>query len=244
MKKPNISLKALDPAFQKLEKLQKLHKILICVGTLILIGAAFYFLSYSGKSDEIKRLEKDLRKINKELRVAKQKASDFERVKKEKEEAQAKFNIAKKKLPESEEIPALLTNITGAGKDSDLEFTLFKPQQEKPKDFFAEIPVSIEILGDFHKVLQFFDRISRLPRIVNIKDIRMEYEEMQRMVVDTGFKGRRSRRSGRKHKVQMKVEKYDLLKTTCTATTYKFLPPKKEEVADEDKGKKKKGKKK
>jgi type IV pilus assembly protein PilO len=55
-----------------------------------------------------------------------------------------------------------------------LEFLVFTPQAERPKDFYVEIPVAIEISGNYHNVAIFFDKVGRMDRIVNILDVSMQ----------------------------------------------------------------------
>ena len=120
-------------------------------------------------------------------------------------EAEAKFNMAMKKLPEKEEIPSLLTSISDAGQAVGLEFLLFQPKTEKKKEFYAEIPVSMSLRGDYHNLAIFFDQVARLNRIVNIENITMNRVK----------KG--------------KKKSLGELTAKCTAVTYKFIdePPKK-----------------
>jgi type IV pilus assembly protein PilO len=81
-------------------------------------------------------------------------------------------------LPEAEEIPHLLKNVSNLGQQQGLEFLLFKPEKENPKEFVAEIPVTLHLKGSYHQFGIFFDRLRRLPRIVNIKQLEMgSYEE-------------------------------------------------------------------
>jgi type IV pilus assembly protein PilO len=91
-----------------------------------------------------------------------------------------------------------LSGISEAGKDAGLEFVLFEPKNEKRKEFYAEIPVDIDVTGNYHQVATFFDKVANLPRIVNIRNIKM--------VPTKGNLG------GGK-----------ALKTTCQAVTYKFI---------------------
>lgn len=186
----------LQPLFQKVEKLTKLHRILICVGVLILlVGPSVYFL-FMPKHKEITKLRADLGKLEQELMIAKRKAAKLKEVEAQMAAAKEKFEEAKKALPESEEIPTLLTNISYSGQDAGLDFLLFQPNPEKPKQFHAEIPVSIQVNGSYHDFVNFAYKISELNRIVNLKDVRMtkkgEAEE-------------------------------DTLNVTCTAVTYRFL---------------------
>lgn len=88
----------------------------------------------------------------------------------------------------------MLTGISQCGQDAGLEFLTFQPQNEMVKDFYAEIPVSIKVTGGYHNVAVFFDNVSRLYRIVNMKDIEMKAEQ-----------------------------KANTLTTTCTAVTYRFV---------------------
>jgi type IV pilus assembly protein PilO len=62
----------------------------------------------------------------------------------------------------------LLTDITSLGKNAGLDIRAFRPQAEVRRDFYAEVPIDIEFVGRFHDMATFFDRVARLPRIVNI----------------------------------------------------------------------------
>ncbi len=188
----------LDSFFKWVEKLTKVHKILICVIPAVLfIGASVYFL-YMPKYKEIEKLKQELKTLEDKLRDVKKKASKLKDLKKEIAEKQKEFNEARKSLPESQEIPTLLTSISHSGQDAGLEFLLFQPKNEKKVDFYAEIPVSINVMGNYHNVLLFFDKVARLPRIVNIKNITMRPSPPVK-------------------------EKPNRLNVTCTAVTYTFL---------------------
>lgn len=196
--------KSLEPLVEKIEKLSKTVRIVICAGALILIAVPFVFLSYKPQYEEINKLKGELQQVQQERDKAKKRAGALEKLKKQVKEAEEDFNIAKKALPESEEIPSLLTNISHAGQDAGLEFLLFKPDSAKKQDantFYEEIPISIEVLGGYHHVLLFFYKVAKLNRIVTIKDIRM--------IPDSGKK------------------KAGDLKISCKAVTYKFVeaPP-------------------
>lgn len=106
-------------------------------------------------------------------------------------------------MPESEEIPKLLTSISGRGQESGLEFLLFKPDDEKPFGFYAEIPVSIEVMGRYHQMVDFLNKVAHLPRIVTIKNIGMQAQLPKK-------KG-----GGATEAYEMKI--------SCSAVTYKFL---------------------
>jgi type IV pilus assembly protein PilO len=110
-------------------------------------------------------------------------------------------------LPETREIPELLTQISQLGSNAGLEFRLFKPEPEKAADFYAEVPVSLAILGRFHDLARFFDHLSKLSRIVNVTDIKIS---LAKGSGDT-----------------------QTLTTNCLLTTFRFLEP---QEADAKKG--------
>ncbi|MBI5896906.1 MAG: type 4a pilus biogenesis protein PilO, partial [Desulfobacterales bacterium] len=86
---------------------------------------------------------------------------------------EAEYKQVSRAFPGKEEIPSLLAGISQAGKEAGLEFMLFQPKPEVPKDFYAEIPVDINVSGNYHQVAIFFDKVANLPRIVNVRDVKM-----------------------------------------------------------------------
>ncbi len=198
-KKPSrLSLDSLDPFLEKVSKLSKPQRILICILVLAaMIGPSVYFL-YIPKHKEIEKLTGEYNTLTAELNELKKIASQLSKYQAEMKAVEAQFAIAKQALPESEEIPSLLTNISLAGQDSGLEFILFKPEKESPAGFYAEIPVSIKVIGGYHQLVTFYQKVARLSRLVNVKDIKM-------------------------NTVKKKDDTETNLDISCTAVTYKFL---------------------
>ena len=194
MKKTPLSLNAFEPFIDKIEKLSRLYRILISAGIFLVFIGVSVFLFYMPKYETIANLETELAKLDKELQTAKSNAKDLKKFQQKMKDAEEQFKIVMKSLPEKEEIPSLLTSISDSGKDSGLEFLLFQPKGEIPKEFYAEIPVVMQVTGKFHNTAIFFDRVARLSRVVNIRDISMK-----------PAKGNMS------------------LTTSCTAVTYKFI---------------------
>lgn len=194
MKKFNLSLKPIDPLFEKVGNISKVHRILICVATFIVITGVFVYFLYLPKFENLNQLNSEYKALKQRLASTKTKAAQLNKYRKDMKLAEAKYKIAMKALPDKKEIPSLLTSISEAGKEAGLEFLLFQPESEIKKDFYAEIPVSIKVAGNYHNVGLFFDNVSRLYRIVNIKNIVMA-----------------TTRDGKG------------LNTSCTAVTYKFV---------------------
>ncbi len=172
-KKAKLSLESLEPVFDRISKLSKLQRFLICIVAYTLLVAPFVWLSYFPKFDKISKLGKENEDLERQLQVARNKARQLKRMEALLADAKEKFEVAKKKLPQAKEIPDLLANVTASGQSSGLEFLLFQPGPETQKDFYAEIPVSIKVTGTYENTAMFFYRVSRLSRIVNLKSIKM-----------------------------------------------------------------------
>ena len=212
MEKKGIA-KSIEPFLEKIEGLSQVQRIIISVGSFVVIAGIFIYFLYLPKYEKINSLKKQLTDLEQKLSTAKRNAADLKKFQAKMKEAEAQFNMAMKKLPETKEIPSLLTAISDSGQQVGLEFLLFEPKKEKKKEFYAEIPVAMSLRGDYHNLAIFFDQVARLNRIVNITNIQM-----------TRAKGK-GKAAGE-------------LLAKCTAVTYKFLdePPKKK------KKKRKKGK--
>jgi len=194
MKKLSLPAISMDPFFEKVEKISKIQRILIYVGTFILLIGPFIYFSFLPKLKAIDQLTKESESLDTQLVSARRQASQIQAWRDKEKKAAANFNIAKRALPLTKEIPTLLSTISESGQQSGLEFLLFKPQKERPKKFYAEIPVSMNVSGRYHDLAAFFDKISKLPRLVNIDNIQLKAPS-----------------------------KGDKLDTTCTAITYRFL---------------------
>ena len=189
-------VKGTDSFFAKIEELSKVQRILIFSGVFIAIIAIFVFLLYKPKLAQISTLKKQLDTLEQKLVVAKKNSADLKKFQQQMKEAEVQFKMAMRQLPEKEEIPSLLTSISRSGQDVGLEFLLFEPKSEVRKEFYAEIPVAMQVKGGYHDLAVFFDKVARLSRIVNIKNIKM---------------GRAKDSTD--------------LNTSCTAVTYKFVEP-------------------
>ena len=201
----NVFFETID----KIGKLPRLYKILLCLGLFLLLIGPFVYFSFLPKISNINVLKKEHSTLETRLASAKAKANQLRVYQDKLKDAEMEFKIVTKKLPEKKEIPALLSSISQSGRDAGLEFLLFQPEAERNKDFYAEIPVSIKITGNYHNVALFFDKVARLSRIVNIDDIKM-----------ASTKG-----------------STDLI-TSCKAVTYRFVETKPEQASSSKKKKK------
>jgi len=197
--------------FEKIAQLTQVQRILICVGTFLLFGGLFFYLVYMPKSTKLDELKNNYDSLETKLLKAKADASKLAKLKEEYKEAQGKFRFVLQLLPDKKEIPSLLENVSNSGRRAGLEFLLFQPTQEVLRDFYAEIPVKIQVSGGYHNLAMFFDKVARLSRIVNVSNISIKNAGSSK-------------------------QKQTFLKTSCMAITYRFV----ENAKEKKKGDKKK----
>ncbi|XCN75014.1 MAG: type 4a pilus biogenesis protein PilO [Candidatus Electrothrix aestuarii] len=146
-------------------------KLGIVAGIVVALIAGFYFAIFAPNIETIKKLEAEKSSLQKDVEKAEKAAENLEQHKAELEEAKKRFEEISIVLPKTKEIPALLTAISDHGTSAGLDFNSFTPGNETPKDFYAEIPISISITGPYHNIGYFLDQVSKLERIVTVKDI-------------------------------------------------------------------------
>jgi type IV pilus assembly protein PilO len=183
---------------EKFEALETKQRWMTCGLLACLLGGIGYYLhSMNAGSIETLTIEvEEARQTVEKHRIIAMRLNDLEVRLTTLDEM---LKVAITLLPESREIPELLTQISQLGMNSGLEFRLFKPEPEKQADFYAEVPVSLSILGRFHELGRFFDHLSKLSRIVNVTDIKIT---LAKGSADT-----------------------PTLSTNCLLTTFRFLEP-------------------
>jgi len=199
----------MDPRIEKALKLPTKQKIALLILIIMGLGAVLYYSLYMPKLKEYKELRAALETKQKEVDENRKIADNLPKFKQDFENLNIELQKALTELPNQKEIPSLLTSITGAGKSAGLDFLIFRPKPEEPKDFYAAVPVDITVAGTFYNTAAFFKAVAELPRIVNINNVAFSD------VKDVG---------GRM-----------MLKVTCLATTFRFVD--KKENKDEKKGK-------
>jgi type IV pilus assembly protein PilO len=190
-------------------KLPTSRKIIILVVLIAVVVGLFFYLIYWPNLDVLKKKKAEVEVLERQVRELRTVAANMKRFQAEAAKLREELQVAIMQLPTSKEIPSLLSNISQLGKDSGLEFLLFKPIGEVNKEFYAEIPVEIRVKGTYNNVAVFFDKVGKLPRIVNISEVSMDTakEVLGRWEINT----------------------------SCTATTFKFIDKEPSELAKDKK---------
>jgi type IV pilus assembly protein PilO len=147
---------------------QKIASLSVIIGLLI---AGYVFYIFMPQRDKINANSDTILKLQARFNEQQNILANLPRFQQELKMMQSSFEKSLKMLPNDREIASLLTNITTLAQESGLEINLFQPKPEVPMDFYAQIPVEMKVTGRYHQMGMFFDKLSQLPRIINIIDI-------------------------------------------------------------------------
>jgi type IV pilus assembly protein PilO len=147
------------------------QKIAILATLIVLLSALYFTFLYEPRSDAIAKLVDGVEIARNEKTIKQQKASNLPKLQRDLQEWSVRLKEAVAQLPDSKEIPELLTNISTKAREAGLEILLFRPRAENFRDFYAEIPVDIVVRGGFYNAVRFFDEVGKLNRLVNIDNI-------------------------------------------------------------------------
>lgn len=194
MKTSSASIeKFLDTKYIPLEPKIKITALVVLMLFPVVL---FFFLFYQPNAKKITGLVQQKETLDKQIAELRAKERDLPKLKQELAETERIFNEAAVLLPKEKEIPQLLKDISAAGQGVGLDFLTFKPLPDVPQDFYAEIPISINVRGPYHNMGSFLDQVSKLARIVTVSNIKMS--------------------APTKEKGEM------LLNSDCTLVTYRF----------------------
>lgn len=144
--------------------------ILLLMTCVIFLGYWFHTKDQLVVLETAEKKEQDLKLVFE--KKAKQ-AVNLEAYEKQLEEMRESFGAMLRQLPNETEVADLLVDVSQTGLASGLEFELFQPQAENPREFYAELPISIRVIGEFHEFGNFVSGVAALPRIVTLHNIRI-----------------------------------------------------------------------
>ncbi len=161
---------------EKLESFARLSKVVrvgMLVSAIALLVGGYYFGIYQQANVELSQLKAKELSLQRRLSEVRSVAANLKAFEKELQALEERFTLALRSLPNEKQMEVLLTDINNLGKTVGVEIKSFKRQPEKLHDFYAEVPLAIELEGNFHDIARFFDRMAKLSRIVNMDEIKM-----------------------------------------------------------------------
>lgn len=145
--------------------------LLISLALVVVAGFWFFWKPAYDELDKTRQKESELREV---FITKKKEAINLPAYKQQMVDIERTFGALLRQLPNKSQMDALLTDINQAGLEQGLEFELFKPGKEKPAEFYAEMPISIKMTGDYYQLGAFAYSISKLSRIVTLNDIKIQ----------------------------------------------------------------------
>ena len=216
-----------------IKKMSPQAKALVIILIIFAIGYLYYFYFLADVLTRKAQIESELETIKMQIAQKEKIVLQLDQYIAEVEALEDNYKIALLKLPDQREIPGLFHSVALAGKDAGVEFALFEPRaavpqtldkpeaaaakskdkkgvpEPEPEPFYEEIPVKVTVTGHFQSIVHFFEKVAKLPRIVNVSDISMGDRK--------DVKGRGT-----------------VLTASCTVKTYMFVD-KKESVSEKTK---------
>ena len=178
-------------------ELESRQRTMICALVVVLVAAGYWSFVYSGRRAELADLRTKIHNLQDQRTAKARLIANLDEERAAVRELQAQVRRAEVQLPDSKEIPDLLSAISSAGRESGLEMLLFRQKPERYQDFYAEVPVDVLVRGNYQQVATFFDRVGQLDRIVNVSDISMKDPKVNSGAI--------------------------IVQTSCSAVTFRFL---------------------
>src|ERR1700691_1273321 len=178
----------------------------------VAIGLIYVFV-WQDRMPELQQREDAEQQLRNEFRSKHSKAINLAIYKQQLSDIEKSFGALLRQLPSKTEVPNLLVDISQTGLAAALEEKLFQPGQEVKKDFYAELPIHIQLTGSSHEFGRFATGIAALPRIVTLHDIQIPPISKDKSAT------------------------YDQLQLDLTAKTYRYLDDDEVAAAEGDKRK-------
>ena len=186
-----------DEQIEQLAKIPKTVRLAIVSFVLLSIGCVYWFLMYQPQSEAVAVQRAEAQQLQRELANIRAVVTNIGAFEDEVGALEHELKIALKQLPNSKQFEDLLRDISNAGKQVGVSIESISRKDEIPHDFYAEVPFQIVIEGTYHDLARFFERVAKLPRIVNVGALSIKVAKESR----TGT----------------------LLRAEGTATTFRFL---------------------
>lgn len=162
------------PAFlEPLASAPRWQKIVLGLMGLAILSAGTYFLLLSPLQTRVDGLRAQRASLEREVISARAAANEVNRIRREIAELSAKLDVLKERLPTEKEMPGLFRTVTDAAYQAGLQVALFQPREGKIRDYYVEIPISLTAESGYHELGEFFEKVARLPRLVNVAEIKV-----------------------------------------------------------------------
>ena len=205
----------MNELFDRIMDMPVRQRVLLLVGSVFLLFFLYGYMLYLPRNAEITEKEENLVALEQDRDRKQALISNLPQLRQEVADLNAALKEAVAQLPDTKEIPDLLSGISAVARESGLEIQQFRQKAETYQDFYAEVPVEILVKGTYWQVEQFFKKVADLTRIVNVSDIGIKAPTL---IENDPVK----------------------LQTSCAATTFRFLDEEERERIRKEREKQKK----
>lgn len=148
-----------------------LPRVAALAAIVVVVLVAGWYFYWSTQLEELQAGQDQEEQLKGQYKDKLQQAINLEPLKRQKELAAQYVARLEKQLPSKAEMDALLSDINQAGIGRGLQFDLFRPGQSTVKNYYAELPIAIRLVGNYHDIASFTSDIASLPRIVTLNNL-------------------------------------------------------------------------
>ena len=164
MNRQKMSIRDLD--FQNTGSWPREYKLGFCAIVVLLIVGLAWWLFVRDKTDELEGLERQETELRAEFETKQGRASNLEPLKLQLAQMEQQLQQMLRQLPSKTEMPDLIIDISQTALATGLSSELFRPGPETPKEFYAEKPITLRMVGSYHQFGAFVSGVASLPRVV------------------------------------------------------------------------------
>src|SRR3954464_414256 len=162
-----------------------LPKLVVLLVILAAIPVAGFFVDTQGQIDDLERMQGEESKLKEEYLGKKKQAVNLDLHRQQLREIDTQFGALLRQLPNRSQMDALLVDINQAGLGRGLQFDLFRPApSEITRDFYAERPIAVKVVGNYHDMGAFASDVGQLPRIVTLNDVTITAGKDNQLTLD------------------------------------------------------------
>ena len=163
-----------------LDRLNLPGKIVVGLILVLMVGAAYFVVFYGDVESQIDTQRQALAAKRKELANAEKARAAYNKDLAEKSRREQLARKQKKILPDESESPAFLSTLQTVATISGIELTSWKPLDEQPAEFYAKVPMELELRGRYHQIAKFFHGVGQVDRIINMENIVVKIPSRQK----------------------------------------------------------------
>ena len=198
--------------------------VLVVLVIAAVLGAGYYFFT-SDRLEELDRVTREEQQLRQEFIEKQRVAANLESFRAQLKQMEAELEVMLRQLPTGTEMPDLLEDVSNTGKRNGLDFELFKPEAEQPRDFYAAKPITIKAQGTYHQFGAFVSGVAALSRIVTLENATLASASASASASDKAAKGGK------------KASDAESLSIQATLQTYRYMDEADAPAAGQQKGK-------